>query len=58
MHPTGYGIIFSTTYLSLHPATVCRESDVIEIENLVISHHPNAELEKVEPRALNVPPSY
>jgi hypothetical protein len=31
---------------------------VIEIENLVITHHPKAELEKVEPRALNVPPGY
>ena len=31
---------------------------VIEIENLVMTHHPNAELEKVEPRALNVPPGY
>ena len=31
---------------------------VIEIENLVLSHHPKAELEKVEARALSVPPSY
>lgn len=31
---------------------------VIEIENLVLAHHPNAELEKVEARALNIPPGY
>lgn len=31
---------------------------VIEIENLVMLHHPNAELEKVEPRVLSVPPGY
>lgn len=31
---------------------------VIEIENLVLALHPNAELEKVEARALNIPPGY
>lgn len=31
---------------------------VIEIESLVMTHHPNAELEKVEARVLNVPPGY
>jgi hypothetical protein len=31
---------------------------VIEIENLVMLHHPNAELEKVAPRVLSVPPGY
>ena len=31
---------------------------VIDIEKLVMLHHPNAELEKVEPRVLNTPPGY
>lgn len=31
---------------------------VIDIENLVVLHHPNAELEKVEPRVLSAPPGY
>ena len=31
---------------------------VIEIESLVLALHPNAELEKVEARALNIPPGY
>lgn len=31
---------------------------VLEIENLVLAHHPNAELERVEARILNIPPGY
>lgn len=31
---------------------------VLDIENLVMTHHADAELEKVEARVLNVPPSY
>jgi hypothetical protein len=31
---------------------------VAEIEKLVLAHHPNADLEKVEARILNVPPGY
>lgn len=31
---------------------------VIEVENLVLAHHPNAELEKVEARLLSTPPAY
>lgn len=31
---------------------------ILEIENLVLAHHADAELEKVEARVLNVPPGY
>jgi hypothetical protein len=31
---------------------------VVEIEELVMQHHPNAELETVEARALKIPPGY
>lgn len=31
---------------------------VLEIENLVLAHHSGAELERVEARALNIPPGY
>ncbi len=31
---------------------------VIEIEKLVMQHHPNAELERVEARVLSTPPGY
>ncbi len=34
------------------------KESVIEIESLVLALHPNAELEKVEARALNIPPGY
>jgi hypothetical protein len=31
---------------------------VDEIERLILEHHPEAELERVEARLLNVPPGY
>lgn len=31
---------------------------VLEIENLVLAHHSGAKLERVEARALNIPPGY